>query len=98
MSCIEHKTTPSASATRASRDFNPFDEMEPRAPLKTPVDRKNGKPVKANDIPPQGVYLPNNNILAPHMKSPEYGQLSTAAAITLGIMGGRMYGLSLIHI
>ncbi len=53
---------------------------------------KNGKHVKANDIPPQGVYLPNNNILAPHMKSPEYVQLSTAAAITLGIMGGRMYG------
>ena len=26
------------------------------------------------------------------MKSPEYVQLSTAAAITLGIMGGRMYG------
>jgi biotin synthase-related radical SAM superfamily protein len=66
--------------------------MEPRPPLKTPVDRKNGKHVKMNDIPPQGVYLPNNNILAPHMKSPEYVQLSTAAAITLGIMGGRMYG------
>jgi len=92
MSCIEHKTTPSAPGAAESRDYNPFDEMEPRAPLKTPVDRKNGKHVKANDIPPQGVYLPNNNILAPHMKSPEYVQLSTAAAITLGIMGGRMYG------
>ena len=42
--------------------------MEPRAPRKTPADRKNGKHVKANDLPPQGVYLPNNNILAPHMK------------------------------
>jgi len=65
--------------------------MEPRAPLKTPADRKNGKNVKANDILPQGVYLPNNNIMAPYMKSPEYVQLSTAAAITLGIMGGRMH-------
>jgi biotin synthase-related radical SAM superfamily protein len=65
--------------------------MQPRAPSKTPADRKNGRHVKANDIPPQGVYLPNNNIMAPHMKSPEYVQLSTAAAITLGIMGGRMY-------
>jgi biotin synthase len=92
MSCIEHKTTPSSLNDEAGRDHNPFDVMEPRAPLKTPVDRKNGKHVKANDIPPQGVYLPNNNILAPHMKSPEYVQLSTAAAITLGIMGGRMYG------
>ncbi len=67
-------------------------DMEPRLPGKTPVERRNGKPVKANDIPPEGVYLPNNNFLAPHMKSPEYVQLSNAAAITLGIMGGRMYG------
>jgi len=29
--------------------------------------------------------------MAPHMISPEYVQLSNAAAITLGIMGGRMY-------
>jgi len=92
MSCIENKTRPVPADEADGRDFNPFDVMEPRMPLKTPVDRKNGKHVKANDIPPQGVYLPNNNILAPHMKSPEYVQLSTAAAITLGIMGGRMYG------
>ena len=72
-------------------DYNPYDVMEPRLPEKTPVDRRNGKHVKANDIPPEGVYLPNNNILAPHMKSPEYVQLSNAAAITLGIMGGRMH-------
>jgi biotin synthase len=72
-------------------DYNAFEVMEPRLPGKTPVDRRNGKHVKANDIPPEGVYLPNNNILAPHMKSPEYVQLSNAAAITLGIMGGRMH-------
>ena len=65
--------------------------MEPRPPEKTPADRRNGKHVKENAVPPQGVYLPNNNYLAPHMKSPEYVQLSNAAAITLGIMGGRMY-------
>ena len=76
MSCFEHESNV---------------EMEPRAPLKTPADRKNGKHVKSNDIPPQGVYLPNNNFMAPHMISPEYVQLSNAAAITLGIMGGRMY-------
>jgi biotin synthase len=77
MSCFEHKSNV---------------EMEPRAPLKTPVDRRNGKQVKVNDIPPEGVYLPNNNYMAPHMTSPEYVQLSNAAAITLGIMGGKMYG------
>jgi biotin synthase len=65
--------------------------MNPRSPRKTPADRRNGQHVKANGIPPQGVYLPNNNYLAPHMKSPEYVQISNAAAITLGIMGGRMY-------
>jgi biotin synthase-related radical SAM superfamily protein len=76
MSCIEPKSSMG---------------MEPRFPDKTPADRRNGKHVKANDIPPQGVYLPNNNILAPHMRSPEYVQMSNAAAITLGIMGGRMH-------
>jgi biotin synthase len=66
--------------------------MEPRLAEKTPVERRNGAHVKSNAITPQGVYLPNNNILAPHMKSPDYVQLSTAAAITLGIMAGRMHG------
>jgi biotin synthase len=89
MGCIEHKKSPAAADT--GHDYNPYDVMEPRLPEKTPVDRRNGKHVKANDIPPEGVYLPNNNILAPHMKSPEYVQLSNAAAITLGIMGGRMH-------
>jgi len=76
MSCIEPKA---------------FAPMEPRLPGKTPVDRRNGRHVKSNDIPPEGVYLPNNNYLAPHMRSPEYVQMSNAAAITLGIMSGRMY-------
>lgn len=92
MSCIEQKSSPAAAKGKPGNDYNPFDAMQPRFPEKTPTDRRNGRHVKANDIPPQGVYLPNNNILAPHMKSPEYVQLSTAAAITLGIMGGRMYG------
>ncbi len=91
MGCIENKTSPATNG-EGDIDFNAFDVMAPRFPDKTPADRKNGKHVKANDIPPQGVYLPNNNILAPHMKSPQYVQLSTAAAITLGIMGGKMYG------
>ncbi len=91
MGCIENKTSPATNG-EGDIDFNAFDVMAPRFPDKTPADRRNGKHVKANDIPPQGVYLPNNNILAPHMKSPQYVQLSTAAAITLGIMGGRMYG------
>jgi biotin synthase len=65
--------------------------MQPRAPARTPDALKNGARVKANDVAPQGVYLPNYNRLTPHMRSPEYVQMSTAAAITLGIMQGRMY-------
>ncbi|MDH3864952.1 MAG: radical SAM protein, partial [Gammaproteobacteria bacterium] len=72
MSCIEQKSTPASANAEANTDHNPFDVMQPRFPDKTPVDRRNGRHVKANDILPHGVYLPNNNILAPHMKSPEY--------------------------
>jgi biotin synthase len=55
---------------------------------------KNGARVKSNNVAPQGVYLPNYNILTPHMRSPEYVQMSTAAAITLGVMSGRMHRCS----
>ena len=78
MSCFEHSTK----------------SMEPRTPGVIPIELKNGARVKANDVAPQGVYLPNYNILTPHMRSPEYVQMSTAAAITLGIMGGRMHRTS----
>ena len=89
MGCIEQKRTPADSGN--GQDFNAFEAMEPRTPAKIPADRKFGRHVKNADVPPQGVYLPNNNYMAPHMKSPEYVQMSTAAAITLGIMGGRMH-------
>jgi biotin synthase-related radical SAM superfamily protein len=75
MSCYEHSTK----------------SMEPREPGVIPIELKNGARVKANDIPPQGVYRPNYNILTPNMRSPEYVQMSTAAALTLGIMTGTMY-------
>jgi biotin synthase len=65
--------------------------MEPRAPGVIPIELKNGARVKAADIAPQGVYRPDYNVLTPNMRSPEYVQMSTAAALTLGIMSGRMY-------
>jgi lipoyl synthase len=68
--------------------------MEPRAPGGIPAELKNGARVKANGVTPQGVYLPNYNILTPNMRSPEYVQMSTAAAITLGVMTGRMHRTS----
>ena len=75
MSCYEHLDS----------------KMAPRAPGVTPIELRNGARVKANDIAPQGVYRPNYNILTPNMRSPDYVQMSTAAALTLGIMGGKMY-------
>ena len=91
MSC--YRPDESAAPVNASHglDHNPLALMQPRAPRATPLELKNGARVKANNVAPQGVYLPNYNILTPHMRSPEYVQMSTAAAITLGIMKGRMY-------
>ncbi len=68
--------------------------MQPRAPGATPVQFKNGAAVKTNNVAPHGIYQPNYNVLTPHMRSPEYVQMSTAAAITLGIVNGRMYRCS----
>lgn len=65
--------------------------MTPREPGVIPIELKNGARVKTNDVPPQGVYRPNYNILTPNMRSPQYVQMSTAAALTLGIMTGKMY-------
>jgi lipoyl synthase len=91
MSCHRPEDATPAASPRAGLDHNPFALMQPRPPAATPVELKNGARVKSNDVPPQGVYLPNYNVLTPHMRSPEYVQMSTAAAITLGIMKGRMY-------
>jgi len=66
-------------------------DMTPREPGVIPIELRNGARVKANDVPPQGVYRPNYNILTPNMRSPEYVQMSTAAALTLGIMQGKMH-------
>ena len=91
MSCIEPSRLPANAGATASADHNDFAAMQPRAPAPTPAERRNGARVKSADERPNGVYLPNNNLLAPHMRSPEYVQLSTAAAMTLGIMPGRMH-------
>ncbi len=94
MSCYRPETASVAESTTAGEDHNPFALMQPRAPAATPREMKNGARVKTNNVVPQGVYLPNYNVLTPHMRSPEYVQMSTAAAITLGIMKGKMYRTS----
>jgi biotin synthase len=96
MSCLEtHGTTRPTAA--GAPDFNPFDAMAPRAPAVVPASAKNGARVKAGDVAPRGVYLPNDNIQTPNMRSPDYVQVSTAAAISLGLMGGKMYRCSCTH-
>ena len=79
MSCFDRESQ-AASAT-----------MVPRAPAPIPAALRNGARVKAAALPAAGVYLPNRNYLTPAMRSPEYVQMSTAAAMTLGLMPGRMH-------
>ena len=91
MGCVKAPQTDLPATGSGGLDFNTGASMQPRAPTPTPKALRNGGRVKANDRVPEGVYRPNNNVLAPHMRSPDYVQMSTAAAITLGIMNGKMY-------
>jgi biotin synthase len=91
MTCLKRETALPSRAGANGLDHNPFEAMQPRMPGATPREARNGARVKTANVPPEGVYLPNNNRLAPHMRSPDYVQLSTAAAITLGLMPGRMH-------
>jgi biotin synthase len=91
MSCVKTEGAQPAEQGRNGLDFNPYASMAPRAPGRTPKALQNGARVKSANVAPQGVYRPDYNILTPHMRSPEYVQMSTAAAITLGVTTGRMY-------
>lgn len=46
---------------------------------------------------PVHLYRPNYHIKTPEMRSPEYVQLSTAAAITLGLIPGQMHRAACTH-
>ncbi len=63
----------------------------PRAPAPVPAEARNGRPVKQAAQAPGGVYTPNVGRATPLMSSPDYVQMSTAAAITLGLVPGRMH-------
>jgi biotin synthase len=91
MSCHRPETTAVAPRAAQPNDYNALERMLPRAPAPTPREARMGARVVAANVAPQGVYLPNYNVLTPHMRSPEYVQMSTAAAITLGVMQGRMH-------
>ncbi len=94
MTCLKPEGAAPGARRDDGMDFNPYDAMQPRAPGTIPQTARNGARVKTNDVAPEGVYRPDYNILTPHMRSPDYVQMSTAAAITLGVMRGRMYRCS----
>ena len=75
-------------------DFNAAAAMQPRAPGAVPQALRNGRPVKEADVSPDGLYRPDYRIMTPNMRSPDYVQMSTAAAITLGLVQGSMHGCS----
>ena len=92
MSCLEMPLHPVPDfLSEPTRGFNDAETMQPRAPVVVPRDARNGARVKTQDIKAEGIYLPNYNFLTPNVRSPEYVQMSTAAAITLGVMQGYMH-------
>lgn len=50
-----------------------------------------------NEGQPIRIYRPDYHVRTPAMRSPEYVQMSTAAAITLGLIPGRMHRTSCTH-
>ena len=72
----------------------PKPDLQPRPPEAVPASLRNGAPVKADAVTPAGVYVPNTIAKTPAMRSPDYVQMSTAAAITLGLVPGRLYRCS----
>lgn len=94
MTCLKPENALPGAAGAGGLDFNAYELMQPRAPGKTAAPFRNGKPVKDADIAPQGLYRPDYRVMTPHMRSPDYVQMSTAAAITLGLVEGRMHGCS----
>ncbi len=68
-------------------------ETAPRAPLPVAAEKRNGAAVTSAALNPQGLYRPRYQ-RTPAMRSPDYVQLSTAAAITLGLVPGRLHRCS----
>jgi len=50
-----------------------------------------------NDAQPIRFYRPDTRVRTPEMRSPEYVQMSTAAAITLGLVPGKMHRTACTH-
>jgi biotin synthase len=68
----------------------PDPSLQPRSPQPVPAERRNGAAVRQEAIAPAGLYRPRYQ-KTPAMRSPDYVQLSTAAAITLGLFPGKLH-------
>ncbi|MFP4081004.1 MAG: radical SAM protein [Ectothiorhodospira sp.] len=53
--------------------------------------------VQSQAVAPVNFYRPDPYVKTPEMRSPEYVQMSTAAAITLGLVPGRMHRTGCTH-
>ncbi len=91
MTCLKPESAAPGGKGAGGLDFNPYAQMEPRIPGQVPSSLRNGRPVKEANVAPQGLYQPDYRILTPNMRSPDYVQMSTAAAITLGLVQGQMH-------
>lgn len=94
MTCLKPEGALPGANGPQGLDFNPYDTMQPRSPGQVPQAMKNGRPVKEAHLVPDGLYRPDYRVMTPLMRSPDYVQMSTAAAITLGLVEGRMHGCS----
>ncbi len=94
MTCLKPENAMPGAKGAGGLDYNPFEIMAPRAPGQVPREMKNGRPVKEANLTPEGLYRPDYRVMTPHMRSPEYVQMSTAAAITLGLVEGQMHRCS----
>lgn len=94
MTCMKPENALPGAVGAGGLDYNAYDQMQPRLPGKTAAPFRNGKPVKDANLAPEGLYRPDYRVMTPNMRSPEYVQMSTAAAITLGLVKGDMYRCS----
>lgn len=69
-------------------------DMMPRPPQQPSREASNGRRVREAARPAGAVHVPGGQTVAPLMRSPDYVQISTAAAITLGIVPGRLFRCS----
>jgi len=91
MTCLKPEGAFPTGQSAHGLDHNPAGMMQPRTPDQIPRDLKNGGRVKQNHVAAQGRYFPDYNVLTPQMHSPDYVQMSTAAAISLGVVPGKMH-------